>query len=859
MKRNYRRIEVKLLLIFVVIFYSCSEKAEFSFSWNNISEQRWIGSFFWANRLQDWKVKDGRLESAATDKNLPFRTVHVLPARISEITGSLHIEIECGIVNSEKNLPGNAFAGILVGAGGINLDYRAAALIHHTSAPNAGIIAGIDGNGNACIGKDADLTQLTYTESDNFPEKCLISIDIKPENDALYNLQITLTNQLTKETIGEANLKKIDEKLIRGNIAIVSHGGTGDQVANFWFNNLKIQGKKLDLNENRNFGPIAFSMHTLHQKTLKLNAQMMPVEKKMNNTVELQLKESGSWKTISSETFTFPSYNAIFRIENWDIQKDQAYRLKYKFYENGREKNAFQEGIIPREPLNRDTLKTVSVACVGHCMSSITSGGSLPGWTNWDYEVFDNLRRVWNSDSLYTNENIWFPHAKFQKNLFVLNPDLIFFLGDQVYEFMPTMAEYQNGDITILDYLYKWYLFGWSFRDILSRVPSITIPDDHDVYQGNIWGDSGNEPPPGADRWRQGGYTESPEFVNMVQRTMTGHLPDPYDPTPIARGIGVYYTELDYGGVSFSILEDRKFKSIPGTSEQEAKLLGERQLKFLRDWASDWKDHTEFKVSLTQTLFACVHTTNGIIAKDDDSNGWPPNGRNNALKELRKTYSFMIGGDQHLGTIVHHGVDEWDDAGYSVIAPAIGCVYPRFWQPEINPVEPDPSGEKYLGKYFDAFGNRVNVKAVANPEITNVAPAAQNDLGTGYIVVDFIKSDQSIDIHHWPVYEDLSGGNPKEHEGWPIKIYLQDNYKRTAIGYLPLLKFESIESPFIQVIDETNNELVYNLRVKTKTFRPAIFKPGKYTVRVGTSTNKIMKELKGLSMSEENSLIEIVI
>ena len=49
---------------------------------------------------------------------------------------------------------------------------------------------------------------------------------------------------------------------------------------------------------------------------------------------------------------------------------------------------------------------------------------------------------------------------------------------------------------------------------------------------------------------------------------------------------------------------------------------------------------------------------------DLDSNGWPVAGRNRALSALRKGFVFMLQGDQHLSTIVHHGVDQHRDAGF---------------------------------------------------------------------------------------------------------------------------------------------------------------------------------------------------
>ena len=143
-----------------------------------------------------------------------------------------------------------------------------------------------------------------------------------------------------------------------------------------------------------------------------------------------------------------------------------------------------------------------------------------------------------------------------------------------------------------------------------------------------------------------------PEWVNMVQRTQTSHLPDPFDPTPVEQGITVYYSELILGGVGFAILEDRKFKSSPTIVEAEktpdmhiiepdydtrkadvpgATLLGDRQLAFLDAFAKDWAGQ-EMKAALSQTIFANLQissrgVTTGQLDIDQDSNGWPQSGR----------------------------------------------------------------------------------------------------------------------------------------------------------------------------------------------------------------------------------------
>ena len=76
-------------------------------------------------------------------------------------------------------------------------------------------------------------------------------------------------------------------------------------------------------------------------------------------------------------------------------------------------------------------------------------------------------------------------------NLARHDPDLLFFAGDQIYEGNPTRVVRQPADESLLDYLYKWYLWCWTYRDLTRDRPTVTIPDDHDVHQGNVWGAGG--------------------------------------------------------------------------------------------------------------------------------------------------------------------------------------------------------------------------------------------------------------------------------------------------------------------------------------------------------------------------------
>ena len=161
-----------------------------------------------------------------------------------------------------------------------------------------------------------------------------------------------------------------------------------------------------------------------------------------------------------------------------------------------------------------------------------------------------------------------FPNNLLAENVKKHNPDVLLFTGDQIYESVGgygiiRSAKAENREKAIVNYLRKIYLWGWAFRDVLKDRPSIVLPDDHDVYQGNIWGESGKMTPNGMRDHSKGGYAEHPDFVNAVQRTLTDHHPKPFDATPINQGIGVYYGDMVYGRISFAVIEDRKFKSGP--------------------------------------------------------------------------------------------------------------------------------------------------------------------------------------------------------------------------------------------------------------------------------------------------------
>ena len=73
---------------------------------------------------------------------------------------------------------------------------------------------------------------------------------------------------------------------------------------------------------------------------------------------------------------------------------------------------------------------------------------------------------------------------------------------------------------------------------------------------------------------------------------------------------------------------------------------------------------------------------------------------------------------------------------------------------------------------------------------------------------------------------------------------MEDNYSRKAAAYLPALRFSGMENPVVQIIDESDGEIVYTLRIKGNEYRPKVFKEGSYTVRAGEPGTERMKTIE---------------
>ncbi|MDX2031163.1 MAG: alkaline phosphatase D family protein [Blastocatellia bacterium] len=798
-------------------------------------ERVFVGPEFWANRLQDWRLKQGRIECVDKRPESPMRALHLLTHRLGNAAAAFTMRTRTGLLDEGAAAAADAATGFLLGAGGATMDYRAAALIHQQPGPGGGLFAGCDANGQVFFREFTTAAPRPQNARaiQNAPREITLELAGAPGGELTLTARDAAGRELSRAR------QSFPQDRLAGNVALVSHPGTGANAARFWFQDWQVSGDRVTAHPERVCGPILSALYTVHDRTLKLTAQMMPVGLQENRTAELQIKQGRGWRTVQTTEIDPAGWVAQFRVNNWNDSRAVPYRVRYQLKgAAGRAVAHTWDGAIAANPVNKDELVLASLSCVQQINGALTGNQTY----RWNY-------------------NVNFPHADLTPNLKKQNPDLYFFAGDQIYEGNPTRIVRAPAEEAALDYLYKWYLWCWTFGDVVRHTPCICIPDDHDVYHGNVWGDGGRAAAQGDPAGLFGGYGMPANWVNLIQRTQTSHLPDPVDPAPVAQNISVYFTQLVWGEIGFAILEDRKFKSSPTIIKAEmtrdshitqkdydtrqidslgGQLLGDRQIRFLHAFSKDWRGQ-QMKACLSQTIFCNLQISSrpptvGELDKDLDSNAWPQAGRAAALRELRRGFMIHLAGDQHLASALQHGIDEYGDACWSQCSPAIANVYTRYWNPNYPPLAGAPLAQPFSGNYEDGFHNKLTIHAVANPVEKPQSgefpePMELHRKATGYNIIRFNKTARTIRLETWSRY-----ANPqtdRQYPGWPITIKQTDNYGRRAAAYLPTLKVTGMKNPVVQVIEEASGETLYTLRIPGTEFRPHVFAPGLHTIHVG--------------------------
>lgn len=671
--------------------------------------RQWLGPDIWPNPMQDWSVEHGTIVAIAGQN----RTAHALGYRLTAESLAAPVKVRVNVSASS----GITRVGFRLGIRSGIQEHRAAIFAH-----GVGIDAAMDADGTLWLHDQSSPSNLRP-----FVEP----VDLVLRSEPIEPGRVRLTLSATDDRRGKVELERVVEsKMLVGNLALLAeseHEGPSTvrsqaKRPRVTFREWSIRGDRLTRDDSARFGPILWSQYTVSETLLTISVQMPPLGPDDERGVALELRgPDGSWRQVAQSEYDPDARVAVLRVEDWWKTEQIPARLSYRWQGQAH----YWPITIRPEPEQDASVTIAAMSC----------------------------------DAGYA-----FPQTPLVQQVLDQDPDLLFFAGDQIYEHFGGfgVARTEPVDFAILDYLRKYMQFGWTWREVLRDRPSVIIPDDHDVFHGNVWGAGGRLLHPG-EKLIAGGYLMPVRFVNAVQRTQTAHLPPAVDPTPTPSGIGVYFTDMRLGPVDLAIIEDRKWKEGPASvtgsiydrvSLGDTQLLGDRQEIFLKRWM---ESEAPFKVVLSQTMFARPATHTGFDLKhrprDPDANGWPMPARDRVLRLLGPEV-VMIAGDQHLGMLARLGVNEWDDGPLTLMTPGTANGHPRAWWPE-HTVDGTPAASVgYTGRFMDGLGNRLSVLGVANPDrgSNTLRPNTTHPYdmarrrGSGFGLAHFIPTEDHIEF-----------------------------------------------------------------------------------------------------------------
>lgn len=784
----------------------------YSNDWNNKNMQ-WLGKDWFANGPQDWRIDGGRIECITNVAFSSGRTAHLLTQRMAGGRDPVGVSFKLDLTNPNgkmsnetQGLPKRAFGGILLGVGDEDADYRQSALVQMLPAQGGGVLVGVDGDGQVGVRRFKSAwapDNLWHSchlggggyEYQGLPQlaNCPLNTKLTPD---LFPLTFRLSympDEAFKVTVYHGNgtrlvicvAPKLWRKELKGKISLFSANGLENTTTGFAFDDLQLTG--FEPVPEHAYGPVLGVLYNqatygsspdgltgddVHDLRMTVQLPVLGTGRKMN--LELEIEDDGGH---------FYSVPGVFHGDDDDSSWTMRYNLtsseplflkdhKYRLLEDRKE---VYSGIIRREKSKDENTVLASLSCNKNAYGKLT----------------------WNQ------EGMWFPFTNVTMGLQAHDPDILFFAGDQVYNGDLTPPDSRSQWHALMDYHYKWQRFLWSFGDITKDRPTVVTPDDHDMFQGNLWGQGGHtnvHDEKGAHQNRvvsvEGlddveGYWWGAKFVNAVIGTQASNLP----PTRVTKFIGnegilTYTTSWRHGGLDLAVLADRMWKSAPRAGENDkTPLLGSEQEQFLELWGQSKPSDAWAKVVLSQSPFASLFTGFHDVpkygedakakalhphhSKSRDSNGYPPEGRHRAVKLLREAGALHLTGDQHLGLVAQYGADEWGDGTVVFSSPAVACAYPRFWMPPEPGLQRWNGSTDYMGHYQDGYANKFTMMAVSNPVASHPdrvgLPESFAEKSPGYGIVRFHRNTDTVALENWPPW-----ANPCKHddmyEDWPIVV-----------------------------------------------------------------------------------------
>ena len=98
-----------LPIVASIIIGSCSQKDAFKADFDSIHDRVWIGEDYWTIPMEDWKVRDGRVECTST---VPDARMMLLTRVLSAENGDFKVSAKMGLLDEAGK---DGTAGFLIG------------------------------------------------------------------------------------------------------------------------------------------------------------------------------------------------------------------------------------------------------------------------------------------------------------------------------------------------------------------------------------------------------------------------------------------------------------------------------------------------------------------------------------------------------------------------------------------------------------------------------------------------------------------------------------------------------------------------------------------------------------------------
>src|SRR5262245_21759440 len=233
-------------------------------------DRPWLGPEVWSNPLQDWRLRNGRIECfvSGRDRNV------VLPTHgVTDQPGAVSMRVRLGRLEDDSTPLQKGFVGFRLGIHGRLNDYRDSALY------GIGVYAGLAWDGRLLVGKlEADAPRAPEPF-----QNLELRLDAT-QTGATCQVRVAALDAQGK-VLAEITRSNVPSQWLTGGVALVCSSGeifnTPDDSAvtvtmsginkraserggnmRFWFRNWTVSGSRVQAHEDRAWGPILFAMHT---------------------------------------------------------------------------------------------------------------------------------------------------------------------------------------------------------------------------------------------------------------------------------------------------------------------------------------------------------------------------------------------------------------------------------------------------------------------------------------------------------------------------------------------------------------------------------------------------------------------